>query len=807
MLGSVGAAAPRPVAPVAAAPDPFPSIIRPYLEEHCFECHDDTTQKGGLRLDNLAPKFADDTIQHTWVDVFDKLSSGEMPPKKKPRPDPGQTRQVLAWVNSGVTAAEMARRNAAGRVVLRRLNRNEYENTVRDLLDIDVDLKDLLPEDTSSMGFDNVADALSISSVLMERYLEAADLALGQAIQTGPPPPPSKHWSVAYGPVTKSPTDFRLKSGMRQLEDGTLLLFNTGDTPIGCDRFKASAEGEYRVRVRAYAVNSAVPLTLDILAGSFDQRNPRVRSVGFFDVPPLQSPTTRPSAVPPPANLGASDGPEKSRVIEFTRRLPKSGTLKIQACRLGRREMSKQDVIDSYAGPGIAIAGIEADGPLNPTWPPPSTRRLFGDLDLGAATFADAAKVLQPFATRAFRRPVDAAEMAPYLDLAKSRLDAGESFADAVRVALKAILCSPEFLFLKERPGKLDDYAVASRLSYFLWSSTPDDELMRLAANRTLTQPQVLRAQTERMLNDRRAQAFTLDFTDQWLGLRQIDATTPDKRLYPGFDDLLQWSMLEETHRFFADLLARDGSITNFIDSDYTMLNRPLAQLYDIDGISGTELRKTSIPPSSHRGGVLTQGSVLKVTANGTSTSPVIRGAWVMRNILGQPPKPPPPNVPAIEPDTRGATTIRELLEKHRSQATCAACHAHIDPPGFALESFDVIGGWRGNYHTYGGGLGANDPKLNGKSKKPLPPIDASGTMPDGRAFANFDEFKQLLMTDKDQVTRCLAEKMLIYATGAGLDFVDRPAVETIVAHTSAHGYGLRTMVHEVVESPVFLSK
>ncbi len=350
---------------------------------------------------------------------------------------------------------------------------------------------------------------------------------------------------------------------------------------------------------------------------------------------------------------------------------------------------------------------------------------------------------------------------------------------------------------------------MASRLSYFLWSSTPDDELLRLAAEHKLSDPRALHAQTERMLNDARARAFTVNFTGQWLGLRKIDATTPETRFYPGFDDLLQWSMVEETHRFFDEILSHDLGIATFIDSDFSMLNEPLAELYDIRGVEGTGFRKVALPPGCHRGGLLGQGSILKVTANGSNTSPVIRGAWVMRNIIGQPPKPPPPDVPAIEPDTRGATTIREQLAKHRTQATCAACHAHIDPPGFALESFDVIGGWRDNYHAYGGGLPKGNAQfLDGKRKyKPWPNLDATGVMPDGRTFQNFDEFKKLLLDDKDQVARCLTEKLLVYSTGAGLDFADRPAVDAILAHLRDHGHGLRTLVHEVTESPVFLSK
>jgi len=765
------------------------SSIRPFLQSNCFDCHGDTEQKSGLRLDTLALDFSKPSIQQTWIEVFDKVSTGEMPPKKKARPPAAQTQQMLAALKNGITAVELAKRNVEGRVLLRRMNRNAYENTVRDLLGIEVELKDLLPEDNSSMGFDNVADALSVSSVLMERYLEAADAALDAALPAGPRPT-AKHFDVAYGFDSKNPEDYRYKSGMKVLEDGTLVLFNSSDyAPVVCDRIKAPVEGRYHIKMRAYAYQSNTPLTMGLLAGTFSQNSSQRHVVGYYDVPP---------------DAG------KPLTIEFTDHLPKNGTVKVLTYHLGQRNLNTTELVKDYKGPGVAMGHVEVDGPLYESWPPPSYSRLFGTLDVSKATVADATKVLQNFAPRAFRRPIDAAELSPFVDLVKSRIDAGEPFVDAVRVGLKAILCSPDFLFLKERPGKLDDYAVASRLSYFLWSSMPDDELTRLVANHTLTQPAVLRAQTERLLKDRRAAHFTDDFTEQWLSLRQIEATTPERRYYPKFDKLLEWSMVHETQQFFDELLTHDLSIANFIDSDFAMLNGPLAELYSIDGITGANLRKVKIPPESHRGGVLTQAAVLKVTANGSTTSPVVRGAWVMRNILGHPPKPPPPNVPAIEPDIRGATSIRDILAKHRNQPVCASCHAKIDPPGFALESFDVIGGWRDNYQMYGGGLGKKayqDISKKYRNNKPLPPLDASGVMPDGQEFKDFDAFKKLLLADKDQVAHCLAEKLLVYSTGAGLDFADRPAIDTILQHAREHGYGFRTLVHEVVESSVFLTK
>ncbi|HEX8911903.1 MAG TPA: DUF1592 domain-containing protein, partial [Humisphaera sp.] len=746
-----------------------------------------------------------------WTEVFDQVTSGQMPPKKKARPPAADAAALTAWVKQGITTADLARRTADGRVVLRRLNRNEYGNTVRDLLGVEVDLEDLLPEDSSAMGFDNVAAALNTSSVLMERYLEAADAALDAAIQSGPRPA-VKTWDVGYGAQSTNPNDYRFKQGVRRWPDGTWTIFNAGEQASYCDAFRAPAEGWYRFRVTAYAQFSDAPLTMSIVAGGFDVRNNKKHPVGFWDVPPGGASgadvawAAKAEAVPPK--------PLKTRTIEFTEYLPKNGSFKVIGHNLGRVGLDTPEKVLAHTKPGIAILPVHAEGPLNEQWPPAGHRKLFGDLDLAKGTPADAERVITQFAARAFRRPVSAEDVAPMLDVVRAELSAGRTFEQAVRVGLKGVLCSPSFLFLWERPGKLDQHAVASRLSYFLWSSTPDDELRKLADGGNLTKPDVLRAQVERLLKDPRAERFVQNFTGQWLMLRQIEFTTPDKKLYPEHDDVLQWSMPEETHGFFRTLLADDLSVANVIDSDWAFLNGRLATHYGIPGVTGTELRRVKLPAGTHRGGVLGQAAVLKVTANGTVTSPIVRGAWVMRNILGRPPKNPPPNVPAVEPDIRGATTIREQLAKHRAGGACTSCHAKMDPPGFALESFDVIGGWRENYRAAGPG-GPKGRKsqvmmLADGRKASIgigPAVEPADTLPDGRAFSGFDEFKKLLLADQDQVAKCLTEKLLVYGTGGGLDFADRTSVDGILARTKAKGFGLRTLVHEVVQSEVFLSK
>ena len=345
---------------------------------------------------------------------------------------------------------------------------------------------------------------------------------------------------------------------------------------------------------------------------------------------------------------------------------------------------------------------------------------------------------------------------------------------------------------------------MAARLSYFLWNTPPDDELSNLAERGLLSRPETLRAQVERLLNHSKAQGFIQNFVAQWLDLRLIDFTVPDSKLYPeygGGDVSLKQSMVKETELFFAELLKRDLSLAHFVDSDFAILNERLAQHYGIAGVKGLALRPVQLPPGSRRGGVLTQASVLKVTANGTTTSPVNRGVWVLRNILGKPPDPPPPDAGAIEPDIRGATTIRQQFELHRRVASCAGCHVKIDPLGFALEKYDVMGGWRENYRVLSG------PKLTMTKNGPPVETDSKMELPKGQVIASIDDLKKFLLEDKDQLARCLTEKLLTYATGKGLRYSDRAAVKEIVTRLPAKNYGLRSLVHEVVQSRTFLNQ
>ena len=423
----------------------------------------------------------------------------------------------------------------------------------------------------------------------------------------------------------------------------------------------------------------------------------------------------------------------------------------------------------------------------------------------------DAQRLLKGFVMQAYRRPVGDAEVQRFVAVIEGALKSGSSFADAMIAGYTAVLCSPEFICLEEKPGRLDDHALAARLSFFLWNSSPDDELRKLATDGKLHEPAMLRAQTERLLNDPKSSRFVNAFLDYWIDLRKMVATAPDSGLYPDYylDDLLAESAQQETQMFFTELLRGDLPARNLVASDFAMLNERLAAHYGLPPVEGVGLRRVSLPADSPRGGLMTQASVLKVTANGTTTSPVLRGAWIMERILGKAPPPPPPNVPAVEPDTRGAATIRQQLDKHRSMETCAACHAKIDPAGFALESFDVMGGWRDHYRALSEsepepGIGHNGQKF---AFHQALPVDASGQLPGGGKFSDIRELKQLLLKDEPQIARNLAQQLTVFATGAPIRFSDREAIEQMLKHANAKHYGVRDLVHEVVQSELFLNK
>ncbi|MBL9144881.1 MAG: DUF1592 domain-containing protein [Verrucomicrobiaceae bacterium] len=799
-----------------------------FLDKHCTECHDSEVKKGGLDLTSLKFDLNDPALFEKWVKVHHSVEDGEMPPKRKPRPDTRLTDAFLDVLDEQLRETSATQQKAAGRTQARRLNRIEYENTVRDLLQIDTPLAGLLPEDTPMHGFDTVAEGLRFSQLQIEKYLEAADAALDAAVDLRmpielkkerfsykdqksiqenlalpdlPPDDPKKKYS-------------RKRVVFRDLPDA-LVMFTDEDYRLGLSNFKLRRGATYRIRLSAYGYQSAgEPVTARIYANDYSAGK---RLLGAWDMPP-----------------------DKPRVVEVVTRINRSEHLLLLPFGIGYDEKGQRlndaDTTKDFKGRGLAVQWVEIEGPLEmQNWPAPSVKALFPGVpvvpidpkkinnrsdtekaigfELQPADPAASLKTcIESFAARAFRRPLESGEADRFVKLAQESLAKGASFVQAAKFGLRGVLTSPQFLLFDELPGaRLSDYAVASRLSYFLWSTLPDEELMKLAAAKKLHDPATLKAQVNRMIADPHGKAFVKNFAGQWLDLRSIDATSPDANLYPEFDEMLKLAMVGETEAFFTELLRKDLPVTNFIQSDFVMLNHRIAQHYEIgaDAAKGEDFVRVSLPADSVRGGVLTQASILKVTANGTVSSPVLRGGWVMKRLLGQPPPPPPPGVPGVEPDTRGASTIREILAKHSTSETCAACHAKIDPPGFALESFDVIGGWRDRYRSKEKG---DKPSAKVENRgvwqyKLALDVDPSGKLADGRTFTGIRDFKKLLLDRPADVQRCLTEKLLTYATGAAPTYADKAAVADIVAKSVKQGGGLKTFVTELVLSETFRRK
>jgi hypothetical protein len=585
------------------------------------------------------------------------------------------------------------------------------------------------------------------------------------------------------------------------------------------DQFRAPVSGRYKLRFRAHTIWAHPesperwwkPSLTEISGGR--TREP----VSLYaSVPQGVTQVLR--------KLGTLDyGPESS-VGEMEVWLLEEESILPDAARLFRsRPPNWRNPLATPEGqPGVAFQWLEVEGPLYDTWPTPGQRLLAGDLPLKDAgggqveivpndPVKDGERLVRAFVRRALRRPVQEADVQPFIQLFQTARGTDASFTEALLTAYTGVLCSPAFVTLEERPGPLDDHALASRLSYFLWNTEPDATLRSLADRGALHNPKELAAQADRMLADPRAARFVEAFLDYWLDLRKADVTSPDETLYPDYylDDLLTESSIDETRAFFLELLRSDLPARNLVASDFVTINERLAALYGIKGVEGSAIRRVPLPKESVRGGLLTQASVLKVTANGTTTSPVIRGAWITERILGQPVPPPPPSIPAVEPDIRGATTIREQLARHSAEASCRPCHIKIDPPGFALESFDIFGGWRERYRALGDG-----PKVSGFGKNGQPftftealPVDSSGALPDGRPFKDVRDFKRLLLRDERQIARNLAGQLVTYSTGAPVRFGDRPKVERILEGAAPNGYGVKSLVHGIIASELFRSK
>ena len=837
-----------------------PAHLRTFIEERCVECHDDIEKKGGLDLTALAFDLKDAKNFTAWLAVHDRIAAGEMPPKKKTAP-PAKVREAFLHALAGnLTAAERAQEGGEGRATRRRLNRYEYENALRDLLQAPwLQVKEWLPEDGERYRFNKSGEALDVSHVQMARYLGAADYALRQVMPTRVDQPakavtryyardqrsftgPMK-FSVfntaperATFPVLDRAAQVDVRAGkapitvgakdpaQRELEGVGVVASAYEPLEPKFSSFKAPVAGRYRLRFNALSVwvgpTKAVPGKPDRwYIPDLDQVAPGRRSepiTVYSEIPPRQL-----------RQLGVFDVSPEPSVQELEVWLLTGETIRPDAARFFRSRPGasrwQNPLAERDGQPGVVFRWLEVEGPIYDRWPTTAQTLLFGDLPLRPAASGgglevvttdprrDARRLITAFLARAYRRPVPPAEVERFLPVIEHSLKEGNRFAEAMLAGYTAVLCSPEFVTVNEQPGRLDDYAVASRLALFLSNSTPDDELRALATRGGLREPKVLRAQAERLLNDPKSRRFTDAFLDYWLDLRRIVATAPDETLYPDYylDDHLAESALEESQLFFRELLHGDLPARHLVASDFAMLNEKLAAHYRLPPVDGVKVRRVALPPDSVRGGLLTQAAVLKVTANGTTTSPVLRGVWINERLLGQPPPPPPASVPAVEPDIRGASTIRQQLQKHSTQESCATCHIRIDPPGFALEGFDVMGGLRSRYRAMGEGapevgLGRGGQKF---AFHLALPVDSTGEMPDGRTFEDVRQFKRRLLENERVIARNLVRQFIVFATGAPVRFNDRAAVERILDQAKAGGYGVRSLLHGVIQSDLFLQK
>ena len=791
--------------------DAFQASVQPFFSENCYVCHNAELKSGGLNLEQYKTAESIGKDQEVLEHIQRKLSAGEMPPSGMPRPDKAQLSGVLAWIGSQLKPAAMPAPVEAspGRLTAHRLNRTEYNNTVRDLLGVGFHPADDFPQDDSGYGFDNIGDVLSLSPVLMEKYLSAAETVAHAAV-FGPRPmqPTLARLHPPVRLITPNPkplqdydltgltlpnavhTNYRfpvdgeyvirlLLGGVRPAGSESLhvslwmdgKLIQTAELDAGriatFDRDKQELYGltqEFRVKLTAgdHWIEGAIPRLYEGLPVSYAGPNP----------------STRPIPPPPVFEPDPALSPEKNEEIRK------------------KIEEHRHDVAPANSA---RVSSVEIGGPYAEAVGPSaaSLKDIYvcGHTD-GHHKPDCARKIIASMARRAFRGPVSKTEVDKLVKLVSTAQKQGDSFEEGLCVAIEAMLVSPHFLFrIEHDPAPaagvnaavhpISQYELASRLSYFLWSSMPDEELLQAADKGVLSQPKALESEVRRMLRDPKSHALAENFAGQWLELRKLESVKPDRQRFPEFDDYLRASMRRETELFFENIVTEDRSILEFIDGNYSFLNERLAKLYGVSGVKGPEFRKVTLDPKTERAGILTQAAVLTVSSYSTRTSPVLRGKWILANVLGAPPPPPPPDVPNLDEGKIGTSmSLREQLEQHRKNPTCASCHSRMDPLGFGLENFDAVGAWR---------------TMDGKFT-----IDASGTLPDGTTFKGPRELEAIVKSKPEAFAECLARKLMIYGLGRGLEPYDDPAVKKIVTNVVADNYRFSTLILEIVKSLPF---
>lgn len=825
-LGMLAPSEAAPPAPSLANAQTFEKSVRPFFQAHCIACHNEKEASGKLRLDDLQPDFITPGTAGKWIEVMDKLNLGEMPPEGEPRPEIVKLTEVARWIAAELRHAERSKQSTGGRVVLRRMNRAEYANTIRDLLKLEFlpgeSPLDLLPPDGKAEGFDKISLALTLDPSLLDQYFDVASRIAEKALVDGPPPFPTKvmRYELEDTANNRAIRYICAQSGVicREKE---LVLMQGSTRSFGVMKYPGTKEeipvqGMYRIRVRAWGEpgEDGQPVIM-----RFRQNHPEESQQLLLETEVTTEPKIYEVTVPRDPKCGeynvsivnGANFQTTSRVgNDIRQEQQKAGTAKDyeRVMRLQSRQQMEAltwgkpnpEAADTSKLRKLVVDWIECEGPLYDQWPPKSHQLvLFGGPEAKQdAQYIQA--IFERLMKRAFRRPVTADEVAAVSGLVQEELAAGETFNDAIRAGMIAVLCSPKFLYIAEpsetqTPRPLNDWEIASRLSYFLWSSMPDEELFQLAESQQLRKPEVLKAQVNRMLADAKIKGFVRGFGGQWLRVEEFQAFTPDARLYKEYDAELGEAMVGEALAFFEEVLRNDEPVQSFIQADWTMVNERLAKFYGWDGVHGEGFCRVQVPKESQRGGVLGMAGVAMAGSDGNRTKPVHRGAYVREVLFNDPPDPPPPNAGEVEPNIRGENlTVRERLIQHQQIASCAACHKSIDCYGLALENFNAIGAWR-----------TKQDGENFRANK-APAIDASGTLPNGESFQTFEEFRSLLLKQNDRFHRGLSEKVLTYALGRPLEPSDRGLIDQLAGRL-AKEKTLRSLLHGIVTSQTFLSK
>lgn len=770
-------------------PARFKTDALPFVAKHCLACHGEKDPKAELSLFSDRTPQSVVTRRGTWESVIEMVESGQMPPANKSRPDAAEVEKFVAAVNAVFEESDRTAEPDPGRVTVRRLNRVEYNHTIRDLIGVDFDPAEDFPSDDIGYGFDNIGDVLTLSPVLMERYLAAAETIVERAITPKPPEPTRRRINPRY----LEPSGQNANSPFRQISTKPSdKAFETG--PLHT-RYTVPPDGQYVFRATMYAeVEGDEPVRVAVLACGKDVQQ-GASDAEADTLSGLAVKNLRPFVIVKTLEIQARTA---NKVEQIEVPLPPITGWDRMALAIVKPAEGKPPVT-------LYVNSFILEGPLD-TRPASQVRLL--TCDASKPQPEQTREVLTRFVTRAYRRPATSDEVERLAALSDSVVAAGEPWAAGIQRAMEAVLVSPKFLFrleLDDRPDStephpIDEFQLASRLSYFLWSTMPDDELLSLAASKQLTPN--LESQVRRMLASPKSKALVDNFVLQWLQLRRLKSVAPDSKLFPGFNEPLRAAMLQETEMFFDALLREDRSMLDALDADFTFVNEPLARHYGLADTMGNWIGKKVERPGGQpirgqnfvrvslgdkqRGGLLTQASVLTVTSNPTRTSPVKRGRWVLEQMLGAPPPPPPPDVPELAEGDKAQLTgsLRQRMEQHRANPACANCHAKMDPIGFAFESYDAIGAFRQKDGDF--------------------PIETAGTLTDGKSFQGAEELKTILKERRTQFTRCLTEKLLTYALGRGLEHYDRRPVLKIQESLAKNDYKFSTLFVEIVQSDPF---